>query len=231
MKQIALCDDQPQALVDLGRLITEYAHANHAALGITAFTSAEQLLRSDLGFDLIILDIQMQGMNGMDAARRLRERGLSCPILFLTAFKDYVFDAFDVDAAHYLLKPVDPGKLFSVIGKALREDRRELLVKQGYNYRRIRLADILYLEAMGRKVSVHLVRETLDYYQKFHDLPALLGDGFAGTHRSFIVNLDHVRSIDGPDVILDNSEKVPIAKGKKEEFSQRMLRHFRKDAP
>lgn len=231
MKQIAVCDDEQHVLSEMRGYVNEYSVENQIPVNIITYTSAEQLLCSGLAFDLVILDIHMHGMNGMDAARRLREISPACPIIFLTALKDYVFDAFEVDAVNYLIKPVDKRKLFASIHKALKEDAGGLLVKQGYDYRKIRFADILYIEAMGRKVSIRLAGETIDYYQKFKELPGQLGEGFVLPHRSFLINLDHVKAVEGNDVVMDNGDLIPIARGKKEELAQSLLKHFGKDAP
>ncbi len=231
MKRIAICDDEPQVLAELHNTINKYARTRQILLEVREYNSAEPLLRSDLAFDLLILDIQMGGMDGMEAARKLRALGASCPIIFLTALKDYVFEAFDVDASNYLLKPIDNTKLFAALDKSLNKTNNELLIKQGYDYRKVPLADILYLEAMGRKVSICLQQEKLDYYQKFRELPKRLGDGFATSHRSFIVNLSHVRALDGNDIVMDNDDKVPIAKGRKDELTQKLLAYFQKDKP
>ena len=161
------------------------------------------------------------------AAGKLRGLGFKSPVLFLTALKDYVFDAFDVDAVNYLVKPVDKKKLFLSLQKALEGEQAGLLIKRGYDYRKILVSDILYFESAGRKVAVHTAGETLEYYQKIRELPARLGRSFYMPHRSFLVNLSHVKALDGNDVLMDNGDRLPIAKGKKEGLTACLLRHFR----
>ncbi len=229
MKRIAICDDEPRVLSELQGYIQEYSVQNQITLMVSKFTCAEQLLCSAQVFDLLILDIRMQGINGMDAAKQLHTRGRLCAVIFLTALKDYVFDAFEVDAVNYLLKPIDRQKLFDSMDKVLKKDEAELLIKQGHDYRKIRLDDILYFEAMGRKVVVYLETETLEYYQKFQALSAQLSGSFVLPHRSFLVNLDHVKAIGGNDVVMDDGSKIPIAKGRKEKFAQYLLKHFQRD--
>lgn len=227
MKQIAICDDETHALEELKRYLYEYGENSRVNLNVVPFCSAEQLLRSNLDFDLVILDIQMEGMDGMQAAGKLRGLGFKSPVLFLTALKDYVFDAFDVDAVNYLVKPVDKKKLFLSLQKALEGEQAGLLIKRGYDYRKILVSDILYFESAGRKVAVHTAGETLEYYQKIRELPARLGRSFYMPHRSFLVNLSHVKALNGNDVLMDNGDRLPIAKGKKEGLTACLLRHFR----
>jgi DNA-binding LytR/AlgR family response regulator len=150
------------------------------------------------------------------------------PIIFLTALKEYVFDAFDVDATGYLLKPVGREQLFRYIDKALKRDDDSVLIKNGHDYRKILLSDIIYCESAGRKVEIHAAKRVFSYYQKIKELSGALGTGFYMPHRSYIVNLDHVQGLSGNDIIMDNGEKVPVAKVNKEDFSRKLLEHFQR---
>lgn len=117
---IAVCDDDEKIRKHLVKMIRSFTDEAENPVLILEFSGGEKLLACEVQPDIVIMDIGMGGMNGMETAAKLRK--ISNPILiFVTALKDYVFDAFDVGAFHYLLKPVDENKFFEVLERALGE--------------------------------------------------------------------------------------------------------------
>ena len=142
--------------------------------------------------DIVLLDVAMDGMDGMETAKKLRELS-DMLLIFVTGIKEQVFQAFDVGAFHYLLKPVEKEKLLSVMERAIAEvekaknRQRYMLIKVSDGYRRLNLSEILYAESDGRKVILHTRQEKLEFYEKMEELEKRLGEGFYRCHRSYLV--------------------------------------------
>ncbi len=230
MKTIAICDDEALLVRQLHDEIKEYCAQHDIECHICAFSSAEALLADAGLFDLVLLDIQMSGLNGMEAARHMRKRGSDCPIVFISGHHQYVFDAFDVGAVHYLLKPIDTEKLFAVMqGVFSKSEADALLVKQGANYQKIPLGQISYIEVMNRKILIHTPRNVTIFYGRLKELLPRLDHRFFQCHRSFVVNLDMVHTLHHQDAIMDHQERVPVSRDKHKALSLALLQHFRKD--
>ena len=179
--------------------------------------------------DILLLDIQMNRMNGMELARKLRSIGWKTILIFITAYADYVFDAFDVGAFHYLVKPVSDKKLAEVLHKAAREltqekadtrytgsdletaDTRRIVVKSGSIHTSVKVSDIIFAEVFNRKIVLHTTTQSIEYYGKLKSLADELGDGFFRTHRSYLVNFAYVIKYDSSVIFLQEGQ-VPLAK-------------------
>ena len=157
---------------------------------ISDFATGEELLAAKADFDIIFLDIQMEGMGGIEAARTLRQKNMDAVLVFITGMKEYVFEAFDVSAFHYLLKPIGEKKFMEVLGRAVDEAGRrkgqkeqQIFIKtknQGYT---LNLSSILYIENRGKKVEIHTtdMEEIIETYATMDELEGQLGGGAAFT--------------------------------------------------
>lgn len=165
---IAICDDEREICEELQEMIIRQMPDCEVA----AFTSGEELLESRFPYDILFLDIQMEGMNGISTARELRKRKEEVILIFITAVREYVFDAFDVSAFHYLLKPVSVGKMAEVLERAVREvkKRQKDSVKK------------LLIQTRTRNVMIP-VKEMIEIYATMSELEEQLGDSFFRCHR------------------------------------------------
>ena len=195
------------------------------------FASGEELLRETKRFDIVFLDIQMDGMNGIEAARSLRERQDEIVLIFITGIKEYVFDAFDLYAFQYLLKPLDEKKFAEVLDRAVKEagrkkEKRGIFIKA----RNLTLAqtDILYIESRGKKVEIHTARdeESIEIYAAMDELEGQLGEGFYRCHRAYIVNMAYITEYGGDRILLTNGDKVYLAKRKYGDFVKAYMWHL-----
>lgn len=209
--RILICDDEKsiQSLLKqkVGRFFTE----KNIPCEIHCCGSGEEVLalaRQGMTIDLLFLDIQMPGKNGMEIAKILRRQHRGIAIIFVTALSDYVYEAFDVDALHYLVKPFTDEKLFQVLDKAVRQTEasaqpRAILVKRGGLSEKILLSDIIYAEVFNRKVMLHTIHGDIEYYGKLTDLSEQAGADFYRTHRAYLVNLHYVEKYNATTVWLE----------------------------
>ena len=194
---------------------------------ISDFSTGEELLAAGREFDIIFLDIQMEGMGGIEAARTLRQRNADAVLVFITGIKEYVFEAFDVSAFHYLLKPIAEQKFMEVLGRAAGEagkrkwqKERQIFIRaknQGYT---LNLNSILYIESRGKKVEIHTtdMEDIIESYATMDELEGQLGDGFYRCHRGYLVNMAHIARYDSDSIFLSSGEKVYLTRKKHNEF-------------
>jgi len=232
MLRIAVCDDEPYMLDQLSAQVSRsLSGAGRPGCPVSRFSGGQALLDSGERFDLIFLDVQMPPPDGLETAKALRRRGDECLVVFLTVLRERVFDAFEVQAFDYLLKPVDTARLRRTVDRALealeRRRARSLFIQRGTVREVVPLAEIAYCEVLGRKVYVHRSDGTvLDYYDKLESLERRLGSGFFRCHRSYLVNLDSIRSCGGGQVRLSGGESVPVSRLRERELAQALLRRM-----
>jgi two-component system response regulator LytT len=228
--RIAICEDEPVFLERLKNMAAGILDKYAAAYSIEVFTNGTPLLTRGT-FDILLLDIEMQPYNGIELARKLRERHEEGRIIFITAYEQYAIEAYDVQAFHYLLKPVEEGKLEETLVKACdllkKEEDQGITVRQGGLVRRIPFQDVLYLEVIDRKVYLHTACEVISFYRKLEELVRTLPDVFFRCHRSYVVNLSYVLSYDKRDVRLNNGESIPLSKRRRQLFGLAFMQHLK----
>ncbi len=229
---IAICDDNENQISELRRLLDEWSADKPFALAIEEYISAEGFLfsYSDKPCNLLLLDIEMRGLNGMELAKRLRSNDDMLPIVFITGYSDYIAEGYDVEALHYLLKPVAKQKLFAVLDKYVKKrsvKADELLVETADGATHISADRITYIEAFGRKTAVHLSDDTIiDCTMSISKFSAMQVNGFVSSHRSYIVNLRYVKTIGKTALILDSGEEIPLSRRLYSEVNRRFIEFY-----
>lgn len=241
--KIAICDDEKEIREMLG----DKMRALYPEARLLLFQNGEELLRSDERIDIVLLDIQMPGRNGMETAEELRRKNRRTVIIFITALEDYVFEAFDVGAFHYLVKPFSDQKFEAVMRKAVRHyeesaaDAKEksdvdegtaqteyIIVQSGGKHRKVLLRDIVYAEVFNRIIVIHKMDEDIRYYGKLADLEAAVGDDFFRPHRSYLIHLKYVDRYDSTTVYLEKG-KALMAKQNYSLFVKKYMKYIRQD--
>lgn len=168
-------------------------------------------LDDHLDVDVLFLDVEMPGMNGLDLAKHVRRSLPEVPIIFLTAYAEYAIKGYEVQAIDYLLKPITKERLDAALKKvlAIAPKKDEYLLIQNH---RLRLADVLYIEAQGHRCVIVGRDQTIELIQSLAELTKLLPDSFIPTHRSFLVNLDHIYQVNKDHVVLESSRMVPLSR-------------------
>lgn len=231
--RLAYCDDEEIQLEYMQRLAEHWAKQMGVSLTYCAYKSAEELLFENTEgypFDLLILDIDMQGMSGMELARKIRTKDDKIPILFLTNKREYVFEGYEVQALRYLLKPISEEKLFPLLNEvctAAREEVQSLIVSSDGEHCKIAVSDILYLEADGHYVRIHTVKRDYMVKRAFTELSGELADGFVLTHRSYLVHLLHVERVQRAECILSDGSSVPVSRNSYKALNEAFIRYWK----
>lgn len=197
-----------------------------------SYSSGEELLASRQPPDIALLDIQMPGLNGMETAKRLREMDKDIAIIFVSALEDYVFQAFDVGALHYLVKPFDDRKLAEVMARAARQiagrqrqpEKPKLMITTGGEHISVSLLDIVYAEVFNRKVILHTLDSDIEYYGKMKELEKKAGSDFYRPHRAYLVNFHFIRKYDATTIYLERGQAL-MAKQNYQDFVKSYLRY------
>lgn len=230
---IAICDDNEEQSGELRRLLGEWSSDKPFALIIDEYASAENFLfcRPDKSCDLLLLDIEMNRLNGMELARKLRAEGDMLPIVFVTGYSEHMSEGYEVEALHYLLKPADRGKLFAVLDRYVKKrvPENEIMLKCENGTLHVSSNTVMYCEAMGKKTIVHL-SEGKDHecLTGINVLMKLLPEGFASCHRSYIVNLRYVLRIGKTELTLDGGGVIPISRRLYKEINEKFIKYFTK---
>lgn len=225
---IAVCDDEEV----ICRQIKELIEKRMADSCIDVYDSGKKLLAAEKLYDMVFLDIQMDGINGIETARALREKqNDKTVIIFITAMKEYVFEAFDVSAFHYLLKPIDETKFTEVLRRAAwevesrrKQEQEPLLIRTKKRSMTFLKNDILYVESRGKKVEIHTKEKNIEIYASMNELESQLGSGFYRCHRGYLVNMIYIAEYSGEDITLSNGETVYLSKEKYSEFVKTYMR-------
>lgn len=234
MVSIAVCDDELLECLKISARIRSLMEEMGIACCVEQFGSGEELLRAQERFDIIFLDILMEGMDGMETAKRCRELAFEKTLIFITSSRSYVWDAYDVEAFHYLVKPVDDEKLKAVLRRAAKKEqcagRDYIVVSRERQRRKIFLDSVWYFEIKGRQIDVHQENEVFTYYEQIGLLEKQLeGKGFFRCHKSYLINLKHVEVYNRQEAILENGERIIIARRRYEAFCQAILASMRKN--
>lgn len=218
--QIAICDDDRDELTRISSLLDTYKQEKKGSFCYKTFQSAVELLSGAKSGDyaLYLLDVMMPAVSGMEAAKEIRSFDTDAEIVFLTSSPEFAVESYRYRARDYLLKPVAPEQLFSILDALLaKEERPEecLHIKTKTGMARILFQRLAYVEVMGRWVSFHLsdgsVREVSAPLWEFED--ALFArPEFVRTHRSYIVNLMQIAELNGAELTMLSGEKVPVSR-------------------
>ena len=225
--KIAICDDLREERARLIPLLQEYCAANGVLAAFLEYADGESLLSafSKDAFSLIFLDIYMDGMTGVETARALKAVDPDCVIIFTTTSLEHGADAFDVEAFHYLIKPVDQDKLFAVLNK-WRDWLCEAAVvelKCGRAVRSVPIKDILYIDVLGRNSTVHTVSGQIETSMTLAALEGMLPGGqFCRPIRYCLAAMQHIRTVGDDGVSLDNGEKLAVSRLEKENLRQQL---------
>ena len=226
MIRIAICDDSSAFLQQTKFMIQHWDSPAARNIAIELFEDGDTLLSAHAKspFDIIFLDIVMPLLNGIDAARELREKDTTVKIVFLTCSTEFAVDSYTVKASNYLLKPVSPDRLFACLADLtveLQSIPKYMIVKGLDSINRITLQDIEHVEAQGKHVVFYLKgNRTFESPEPFYTFENALSlsDGFHKCHRSYIVNIHHIDNYTHSEIVMRSGRRIPIARSCQKSF-------------
>ncbi len=237
--KIAVCDDEKNIRSYLVSLIRK----QDIECSIIEYDSADAYLLDGREHDLIFLDIEMDdfgtGLNGMGLARHIRGMEVQKQpiIIFVTGYEKYVYDAFDVGAFQYLVKPIDEQKFAEVFGRATgqivseaEQRKKKLVIQYGGEGKAIPLNDIYYMESRNHNIILYLKNGNIEYYAKIGDLEKELAEQFYRIHRGYLINLFHVEGYDRTEVRMANGDRLLLSRYKYDGFVQAYMDYISEES-
>ncbi len=230
--KIAVCDDDSVQLKFIQSLVQKWCNSVNDNSDILLYSSAEELLFNYTPgcFDILLLDIQMTGENGISLAKRIRSFNDDVSIIFITAVSDYVFDGYDVGAVQYLLKPVNQNKLFECLNISHKksESQRRVVFECEQGNMVAAVNDIVCLEAFSHKTKIVLTDKELYVSESIGSIVQRFGSDFYKCHRSYAVNIRHINSIKKYDAVMDNGLIVPVSRRIYNDFNSAFIAFYRR---
>ena len=232
MIRIAICDDEKHMSDHIRSMVLNFFRKKNREISLRMFSSGEELLSYNGQIDILFLDIQMKDMDGMETARKLRADKFRGFLVFITVLKEMVFQSFEVQAYDYLVKPVDDKQFEKTMERlyASMQNASEdsLLVQKGYEGRIIREDEIVFCEIIDRKIYLNLASgEVVDYYERIENLETKLNNRFYRCHRSYLINLKHLKGYKNGTACMDNGKEIPVSRLRSREFSGVVLQYMK----
>lgn len=233
MIRIGIVEDDPHSIDRLLSHLDRFQREHGERFHIAAFSDGGDLIadyRPD--WDVLFLDIQMEHVDGMTAARRIREVDGEVIVVFVTSSPHYAVSGYEVGALSYLLKPVSYAsfeqEMNRIITRLDQRNRRELLFTSVDGaHHRVAVDDIRYIESVRHRIEIHTLDAT---YAVVTTLTAmeeqLVGDGFIRCHSGLVVNLRHVTGVEGSECRIRGGVKLPISRPRKKEFLAALAMHI-----
>ncbi|MCD8131583.1 MAG: LytTR family DNA-binding domain-containing protein [Lachnospiraceae bacterium] len=226
--RIAVCDDSPVDLQYNIHLIRDWARERQLSVQLEDFPSSESFLfryAEEKSFDILLLDIEMGAMDGVTLARQIRTENQAIQIIFITGYSDYIAEGYEVEALHYLMKPLNQEKLFQVLDRAiekLKTAERCLNLEISGEMMRLPFYELRYLEVHQNYVTVH-AKEDYTVKRTLSDFEKELDERFFRVGRAFILNLNQVRRVTRKEVILSDGTALPLPRGAYEALNRAII--------
>lgn len=232
MINIAICDDEPYMSEKIKELATAFFQKKNIDTAVCTFSSGREFLTYAGTMDILFLDIQMEGIDGMETACRLRSHNFKGFLIFITVLREMVFQSFEVQAFDYLLKPLKAEQFEKTMERLYQSmenaSKRRLLVRKGNESSIVFFDEIIYCEVIDRKVYLHLkTSAVVDYYEKIERLEEILDKRFYRCHRSYLINLKYLKSFRDGTAFLEGGGEVPVSRLRAREFSEVILQYMK----
>lgn len=224
MLQLAVCDDEKVFRSDLRKILGTELELCGIDYHISEFTSGEELIAGLEKADcqILFLDIEMKGIDGVETARRLRETKRQMEIIFVTSYADFVFQGYEVRALNYILKPYEPEKIAAVLHTALEaldiEAEKYYVIDQRGGSIRVPLSSVKYFSSDRRTVHAVTTEQEYTFYEKLSDLETELPDTFVRIHNRYLVHLKYLEAVRQNTAVVDG-EELPVSRSCKSGLS------------
>lgn len=224
MIKVAVCDDEEQARIKLMSIVKAYFEKIQKVALVKEFDSGYELLKSNIRFDIILLDIEMPDLNGIETAQKLRNRDICSKIIYITNYINYRGSAYKVHAFDYIEKPIREQAIFGVLKEAIyylenASEKQQFVFHTEDCILTLELDDIYYFEYMSRRVIINTSQGKFtatyslkELYEKFCKY------NFESPHKSFIVNMQYIKYIKKFNILMENGDIIPLAQKRAVKF-------------
>lgn len=231
--RIAVCDDEAEYCNHIQTMIEKIYHSLDVI--VDTYQTGQDLLRwfPERKYDLIFLDIEMPGIDGISLARRLRERKKELRLVFLTSHMEYALKGYEVQALRYLTKPVQEDKLKEVLSYVMEQmqGQRIIWLKTNGGEERVSVSDILYLEAQDQNILILTAEQSYTVRYNLRDFERELREyGFFRIHRGYLVSLGKISAVRKNEVTLDGGTVLPLSRTKEKPLKEALYQYIKKEA-
>lgn len=238
MINIAICDDNKEVKNKIVEVLNKFFVMNNIKFRYHLFENYKELMKGykEEKYNAVILDVAVKNGDGIEIAKELKKTDKSLEVIFISESQEYVFDAFDIDAFNYLLKPIDSEKLIKVVDKLvdklglLKNSSKYYVVKKSSSTRLINIRDIIFISVKNRIITIHCKNENISFYGKIEDvleeINKLSSFEFIKTHRSYIINPFFVKKIEKITITLDGDIKIPVSRVKFKEIESEIYKYY-----
>lgn len=233
---IAICEDNIEELNIINKYIDKWSKKNNIEVNIDKYLSSESFLFEWMDYnkyDIIFLDIKMKKVSGIELSNLIREKNKDVAIVFITGFIEYALHGYKVGAIQYLLKPINQDDIYLCLNKVLdrinSEDElsRFMVMKTSKGDMRLKYNEIYYFEMFTPNITIYTLKEQMTLRKTISEIEEELKcDAFIRCHRSYIVNLEYVKSISKSTVVLENGVKIPLSKNKYKKVSDYFINYL-----
>lgn len=219
MIRIAICDDEKIFIDSYIKLINNIKKEYKYDIEIYTFESGEDLIKytviNEIIFDLVFLDIIMEGLSGVETAKKLKQMHQAIQIVFLTSSKEYALDGYEIRVFNYIIKNSDQSefKIYEAIKHCYSKSNEYIIIKNRSSIEKIEISKIVYIESDKRKIIVNTVDSKYEIYEKLDNMYEKLEKfDFVKTHRSYIVNIHYIKKIDTKVIITTKGDTILLSR-------------------
>ena len=228
--RIAICDDEQNQIEYITSIVTSWSNHKGHSCEIRTFASAEAFLfeyEEDKAYDILLLDVEMKNMNGIELAKRIRKDSNHAEIIFITSHFEFVGEGYEVDALHYLIKPISADKLTQVLTKAtekLSVEPPSVVIFCESETVKLYETDILYVESFLHYIVIHTKDKEYKIKENISVFENRVSNDFYRIHRSYLVSLKYITRISRTSVNIGNTE-LPLSRGKYDNINRAFIEH------
>ena len=213
--------------------VNEWAKNSGVRIKIGLFPSAENFwfeFEVHPEVNIILLDIQMEKINGIELAKKIRQKGGGQIIIFITGIPDYMQEGYDVEAFHYLLKPVKKEKLFECLDRALKRQNISngfIVVLCNKDKFKIFQDEIIFAESVGHNLKIKTLKSEFSTRMLLSESENILNkDFFVKTHRAFLVNIKHIKQVRKKTLLMADGSEIPISRREYKNVNNRFIQYY-----
>ena len=234
MLNIAICDNEDVYAFSILKTLEEEAKFFNIKINFEVYKAAEDLLKATklepLKYSIMFLDILMGEMNGIELSRKVKEINKNIDIIFITSTKEYVFDAYDIGAINYILKPIQRSRLKEQFSRAISmtlKNKKNFVINKNSEVYNLNIDDIIYFEVRNRIVTVEYLGGKIEFYSKLSEIEGkVIKYNFIKCHRAYIVNPKYIFKIISNSIVLKDKRILPISKLKSTNIKQKFLEYI-----